>query len=122
MTLPSPTRASVTPPLAGEAMAALGPHPALRATFPVSGEGFDGGDGLPHQCAHWFAMTGVGRCGRRAIAPMVGKENRRNKNQRFFLYFSNILSGQLFAALLHLCWDCIDTLTIICKTERRIDP
>ena len=66
-TLPSPTRASVTPPLAGEAMAALGPHPALRATFPVSGEGFDGGDGLPHQCEHWFAMTGVGRCGRRAI-------------------------------------------------------
>ena len=25
-----------------------------RATFPV-GEGF--GDGLPHQCEHWFAMT-----------------------------------------------------------------
>ena len=36
-----------------------GPHPSRlrRATFPV-GEGF-GGYGLPHQCAHWFAMTYV---------------------------------------------------------------
>ena len=29
-------------PYGGERSASRGPHPALRATFPVRGEGFDG--------------------------------------------------------------------------------
>ena len=35
------------------------PHPSRlrRAAFPSQGKAW--GDGLPHQCAHWFAMTCV---------------------------------------------------------------
>ena len=75
------------------------PHPALRATFSFQGKALR--NGLPHQCAHWFAMTcGIRsaskKCERphpalRATFPSQGKalgEITGRENPALLFYFS----------------------------------